>query len=163
MALFLAPGCMPATRTSSEDGNAEDVREDRAVIEEISAKSETGASDGKLLLAIDDWLGAPYRYGGESRSGVDCSAFVQSVFMQVGIELPRTSKAQSQVGSQVSRGNIRMSDLLFFNTSGGGVSHVGIALDNVRFVHASTSKGVIISRLSESYYDKRVLFGRRVR
>ncbi len=105
--------------------------------------------------------GVPYVYGGTSRSGFDCSGYVQYVFKGSGISLPRTSSTQANVGSSVSRDQIQAGDLVFFTTYAPGASHVGISIGGGSFVHAANS-GVCISSLSDSYYAGRYFGARRV-
>ncbi|MBP5535167.1 MAG: C40 family peptidase [Bacteroidales bacterium] len=107
----------------------------------------------KLYKAIESWYGTPYKYGGCSTSGVDCSCFVGSIFKEVyGIELHRSANEMQKDVTPVSRGKLREGDLVFFTNSNGKVSHVGIYLKDDMFVHSSTSKGVMISKLSNSYW-----------
>ncbi|MEC5395578.1 C40 family peptidase [Bergeyella sp. RCAD1439] len=122
----------------------------------------------KLLKDAQTYLGVPYKYGGSTRSGFDCSGFTWTVFEQNAYVLPRRSADQAAVGKRVAIGETRPGDLVFFATSGGArVSHVGIVYDvgrdgEVRFIHASTSKGVIISSLNESYWNKAYLHTQRL-
>lgn len=110
-----------------------------------------------LLEKIDEWYGTRYRMGGTTKKGVDCSAFVQSVIAGAfGLALPRTAREQYRVAKLISRTELREGDLLFFNTRG-GVSHVGIYLQNNKFVHASVSQGVTISDMFEPYYLQRFI------
>ncbi|MBK5272435.1 MAG: C40 family peptidase, partial [Bacteroidia bacterium] len=105
-----------------------------------------------LLESIDDWYGTRYRYGGTTRNGIDCSAFVDTIFAVVfGVTLPRTARDQYKVTRRISRTELEEGDLLFFNTRG-GVSHVGIYLQNNKFVHASSTYGVTVSDMFEPYY-----------
>lgn len=114
-----------------------------------------------LYRAIDEWYGTPYRWGGSSKSGVDCSAFVQSIYSNIfNILLPRTAREQYSATRQLSRDELKEGDLVFFNTIG-GVSHVGIYLQNNKFVHAATSEGVMISDLDDNYWSKRFINGSR--
>ena len=106
------------------------------------------------------FLGVPYAFGGTSTSGFDCSGFVQHVFAMLGIALPRTADAQYDVGHRAV-GGPRPGDLVFFDTYG-GVSHVGIYLGDGRFVHASSSHGVMVSHLSESYWAARYVGAKRL-
>jgi cell wall-associated NlpC family hydrolase len=106
------------------------------------------------------FLGTPYVFGGTSSSGFDCSAYVQHVYAMVGISLPRTADAQYDFG-RPAVGGPRAGDLVFFETYTYGVSHVGIYLGNGEFVHAS-SHGVMVSKLSESYWASRYLGAKRV-
>ena len=109
------------------------------------------------------YLGVTYRYGGTSPEGLDCSGFVVIVFSELGIKLPRTSAQQFQYGQAVDRQNLRLGDLVFFNTSGQGVSHVGIYLEAGEFIHAASNPGKVMkSRLDERYYAQRYLGARRV-
>jgi cell wall-associated NlpC family hydrolase len=106
------------------------------------------------------FLGVPYVFGGTSTSGFDCSGFVQHVFALLGIGLPRTADAQYDAGHPAV-GGPRPGDLVFFDTYG-GVSHVGIYLGGGQFVHASSSHGVMVSRLSESYWASRYVGAKRL-
>lgn len=114
-----------------------------------------------LYKLIDDWWGAPYRIGGLTKNGVDCSAFVQNLMNSVYEEpLPRTAHEQKALCREIAKEELREGDLVFFNTRG-GVSHVGVYLHNNKFVHASTSGGVMISDLGEPYWQKRFIAGGR--
>lgn len=116
----------------------------------------------QLTAAYDEWDGAPYLLGGNSKSGVDCSAFTKSVLNEYfDVEIPRHTRDQLQAGSPVRRYSIRPGDLIFFRTDR-RVLHVGIALENGDFLHASYSSGVMISNVGESYWAGRFLGARRV-
>jgi cell wall-associated NlpC family hydrolase len=106
------------------------------------------------------FLGVPYAFGGTTRAGFDCSGFVQHVFAMLGIALPRTADAQYDVG-RPAVGGPRPGDLVFFDTYG-GVSHVGIYIGRGEFVHASSSQGVTVSHLSESYWAARYVGAKRL-
>lgn len=109
------------------------------------------------------WLGAPYQRGGGTKAGVDCSGFVQQVYLKVArVSLPRTTRDQYRIGYQVGRSDLKPGDLVFFDTLGRGVSHVGLMVGGDRFAHASTSKGVTYSRLSETYWNRQYLGARRL-
>lgn len=111
-----------------------------------------------LFETIDDWFGTRYVYGGTSKKGIDCSAFMQVMFSTVlGIALPRTAREQYSSTRKIDEDEMLVEgDLVFFNTTG-GVSHVGMYLQNNKFVHSATSGGVMISDLSESYWAKRFI------
>jgi cell wall-associated NlpC family hydrolase len=116
----------------------------------------------RLLRSFDEWKGTPYRLGGQTRSGIDCSAFIMLVYRdQFNINLPRTTAQQLDFGMQISANRLRIGDLVFFQT-GRNTRHVGILLREGRFMHASTSQGVMISHLSESYWNQRFIMARRV-
>jgi cell wall-associated NlpC family hydrolase len=119
-------------------------------------------ADSKLDETVDKLIGIDYNYGGTSTSGFDCSGFTGYVFKKLGVTLPRTSRDQAAKGKKVARSDLRPGDLVFFNTSGSGISHVGIYVGNNNFAHSSSSRGVTISALDEGYYAKRYVTARRV-
>lgn len=109
----------------------------------------------KVTDAACSWIGVPYRYGGDTRSGVDCSGLVCMAFQSgAGIRLPRSSVEQADYCSKIARDKARAGDLMFFtNKKGGGrINHVAIYLGNDQVVHSTTSRGVIISSLNEEYW-----------
>jgi cell wall-associated NlpC family hydrolase len=110
------------------------------------------------------WVGTPYRHGGESRRGIDCSGFTGAVFAAQGVELPRTAAEQFAFGTPVGVANLQQGDLVFFrNTYKRGISHVGIYLGDGMFIHAAGRRhGVIVSEFSRSYYQRRFAGARRV-
>jgi lipoprotein Spr len=108
------------------------------------------------------WKGVRYRLGGDTKRGIDCSAFVQRTFReQFGLDLPRSTSEQQGTGKEISRSRLRPGDLVLFRAGSTG-RHVGIYLGNDNFVHASTSSGVMISSLNEDYWKKRYREARRV-
>jgi cell wall-associated NlpC family hydrolase len=113
-------------------------------------------TDGKLFGFIEDWYGTRYKYGGSDKSGVDCSAFAQTFISALyGFLLPRTSAQQYQQSKRIRRDELSEGDLVFFKTRGrkAGVSHVGVYIRNNKFVHASTSSGVMINDMDDLYYS----------
>lgn len=115
-----------------------------------------------LLGFIENWIGTRYRMGGSTKRGIDCSALTGSLLMAVyGFALPRTAREQYDATQHVKKDELKEGDLVFFNTHG-GVSHVGLYLENNYFVHASSSQGVTISKLDDSYYAKRFICGGRI-
>jgi hypothetical protein len=117
--------------------------------------SEKEIRESKLYRFVNEWYGVPYKYGGCQKSGVDCSCFTNNLYEQVyGHKTARTAGEIFRNCDKVSMGKIRQGDLLFFIINGKSVSHVGVYLRDNKFVHASTSKGVIISDLDEPYYKK---------
>lgn len=112
-------------------------------------------SQPDIYVYAYNWLDTPYRYGGDSRSGIDCSRFVMRVYSEVlGIPTNGTSRQLFEQGSKVERKNLQEGDMVFFKTKGNAISHVGIYLKDDKFVHASTSKGVIVSSLNEPYWAR---------
>lgn len=116
-----------------------------------------------LLENVDEWYGVHYRTGGNTKKGVDCSGFTVAVYMSVyGITLPRVSREQYRTSRKISTTELQEGDLVFFNTRGHGVSHVGIYLGNNRFIHASVSRGVMVNSLFEPYYLQRFVGAGRI-
>lgn len=106
-----------------------------------------------LLAQAQSWQGVPYRLGGTSREGIDCSAFVGKTFDKYfGQSLPRTTTEQAKLGERVTKEKLRPGDLVFFKINK-YVQHVGIYIDNGRFLHASSSQGVMISELDNRYWQ----------
>lgn len=116
-----------------------------------------------MQQTIQSFMGVPYLWGGSTRRGTDCSGFVQSVFREQGILLPRVSRQQYTVGNTISFNSLQYGDLVFFNKYGyGRITHVGIYMGNGYFVHASCSKGVTITKLNKPYYRTRFAGAKRV-
>jgi len=109
----------------------------------------------KLLGAVVNWLGTPYKYNGCAKDGIDCSCFVKNVYNDVyQIELKRNTEDMAKQISSIKKHKLKEGDLLFFKTEGNKISHVGLFLKDNKFVHASTKKGVMVSDLTEPYFEK---------
>jgi lipoprotein Spr len=123
----------------------------------VLMNTEIESLPNKILLnSVDEWYGVRYRTGGNTKTGVDCSGFTVAVYSAVyGIALPRVSREQYRISRKISTTELKEGDLVFFNTNGKGVSHVGVYLGNNKFIHASVSKGVMVNGLFEPYYLKR--------
>ena len=120
----------------------------------------------RVIEAARAYTGTPYRWGGTTRAGMDCSGLLVTAFRSCGMELPRTSSEQSETGRLVSIYQVVPGDLVFFATKGQRISHVGLVTevkgkDNVQFIHASSSLGVIESNLFSDYYRKNFVKARR--
>jgi cell wall-associated NlpC family hydrolase len=119
-------------------------------------------SNNPFISTALTWMGTPYVYGGESRSGIDCSSFVQHVFASNGINLPRTAAQQAKVGTPIATADLQTGDRLYFSSSRTYIDHTGIYIGNGKFIHASGSRhGVTISDLSEPFYQRIYVGARR--
>lgn len=146
------------------------LRKKDALIEDsnIYAEKKFSKNAYNLLCEAKTYLGTPYKYGGTTRKGIDCSSFVQHVFAALNISLPRTSIEQSHRGTLVSKHNLKKGDLIFFaHTPKSRISHVGIVesvspTGEIFFIHASSSKGVTISSLDTAYWNSKFKTGKRI-
>lgn len=123
----------------------------------------------QVISTARTFVGTPYKYGGTTRSGMDCSGLLLNSFKTISLALPRTSEAQSKMGKEVKMDNLQPGDLVFFATGDKKkkITHVGLVTDvkkkdNVKFIHASTSLGVVETNLYAEYYLKRFRTARRV-
>ena len=118
-------------------------------------------SNIEFIKVIVPWLGSPYKYGGNSINGTDCSGFVSSIYSSFfKIELDRTSLLIYKNARKINKSEVKEGDLVFFKTDGKKVSHVGITITPNHFIHASSKKGVVVNSLNEPYYSKNfVAFG----
>ncbi|MEQ6356877.1 C40 family peptidase [Lysinibacillus sp. M3] len=114
--------------------------------------SAEAATQTEVTDTASKYLGIPYKYGGTTTSGFDCSGFTSQVFADLGITLNRTSGAQYQQGTAVAKSDLQVGDLLFFNTSGKGVSHVSIYIGDGKMIHSQTNQGVSYSNVNDPYY-----------
>lgn len=176
-ALALLSGCSSAPRTERvgrEEARPEGVRPDLARLsKELASRPQpsghypnsvpSGMDRDRVLLEILSLLGVPYRYGGNSKGGFDCSGFTAWVYRQtLSTLLPRSAEDQFSWGSSVEAGDLQFGDLVFFSTVGDGPTHVGIYVEDDLFAHASGSAGVTISSLEAPYYRDRFLGAKRI-
>lgn len=158
----------------SEGRDPEDAKTYEAIISQSSPGSETEAASPsrelsdmsmqeRLVLFAKKLLDIPYRFGGNSLLGIDCSAYVQKVYNVIGVSLPRSAREQFTEGDPVDMEELSIGDLVFFKTYASFPSHVGIYLGNSLFIHASSrSKKVTIDSLDTPYYFKRFIGAKRV-
>ena len=110
------------------------------------------ATKADVTDTASKYLGVPYKYGGTTTNGFDCSGFTSKVFSDLGIQLNRTSGSQYQQGTAVAKSDLQVGDLVFFNTSGSGISHVGIYIGDGKMIHSQTGQGVSYSNVDDPYY-----------
>jgi probable lipoprotein NlpC len=126
------------------------------------------ANIDQVVTTAQSFRGTPYRYGGTTRSGMDCSALLYQSFSSIGVTLPRTSADQSKIGRRVALKGLQKGDMVFFATGKRRreVTHAGIVSSSTRgkiqFIHASTSLGVTEDDIKSDYWSKRFVMGRRV-
>ena len=119
---------------------------------------------GYILGITNDWLGTPYKWGGNSRNGIDCSGFTQVIYKNLGVEIPRNSREQYKTGIPVERDDLMFGDLIFFYKAlTRYINHVGIYIGKGKFVHAKPKYGVIISSIKDPAYCLRYAGARRIR
>lgn len=131
-----------------------------------SSHSTVSNSDKKTIQLCDDLvdnatdnIGSPYKFGGTTKNGFDCSGLVYTSYKKEDIVLPRTSLEMSNYGKRIKKEEARKADLIFFKTGGSSkINHVGLIVEtknnDIKFIHSSAQKGVIVSSLNESYYKK---------
>ncbi|MXV38632.1 hydrolase Nlp/P60 [Flavobacteriaceae bacterium Ap0902] len=148
--------------------NIDLVDEQNEVLEKFESSifvSSLEMTVNNIIYEANSYLGTPYRYGGTTRRGIDCSAFMQKIYHVEGINLPRVSYNQARVGIPVPKDELQKGDLIFFSTtSPTRITHVGMVVnveDDVEFIHASSSQGVSIASLSNSYWKRKYRSARR--
>lgn len=161
---LLLTGCQvkrAATATEQQHGSTSKPKSEHLT----KPRPATSAQTERLINEARKWIGTPYRYGGTSRSGVDCSGMIMELFREVyGIKLPRSSAAQQEYCIGVSRADLMPGDLVFFATTRrkNVVSHVGLYIGSGRMIHASGSRGVMESGIDEAYFVRNWHSGGRV-
>lgn len=155
--LFIVSGCGTEHRAVSHSSKSIEER-----YSSLLGVSKENISDRKLYSFIDEWYGASYRYGGKTKKGIDCSGFTTILYKEVfGKEISGSSASMYSQCKHISKEDLKEGDLIFFRIDSKEISHVGIYLQNNKFVHATTKAGVMIDDLGEEYYKKYFAAGGR--
>jgi cell wall-associated NlpC family hydrolase len=176
----------PETNINSDTSNTEEISEDSdseelpdenqsvdisSIMQKIQTNKESKDLPGdnslkeRMLMEIIKYLDTPYKYGGSSKNGIDCSAFTQAIFQNTfSVDLLRSARDQYTQGAVIdNREELHFGDLIFFNTRKRvRPGHVGIYIGDNLFAHSSSKNGVIVSSLDLDYYSKRFMGGRRL-
>lgn len=169
LSLFLF-SCGSIKRVPQEDiyivgiGNSGNRHNDEIIAESAKSGKDNLNADNTIMPEItllieeaNQWKGTPYKYGGKTREGADCSGFVMAVYENaLGISLPRNSKEQCEFCIPVKKHALSVGDLIFFTSAAnkGKIAHVGIYIGDRKMIHASSSKGVIESTIEDDYYQR---------
>jgi hypothetical protein len=165
--IFIAVIFLSACSSAPKPSSVNNANKTNKVNTEKSGTENLSMDEDALLFYLlrrefAKWQGTPYRLGGNSKRGIDCSALVQNIYHDsFNIKLPRTTETQAKKGDLVYRNQLKVGDLVFFKT-GWNVRHVGIYMGNNEFIHASTSSGVISSSLDNVYWKPRYWQAKRI-
>jgi murein DD-endopeptidase / murein LD-carboxypeptidase len=150
------------TPTVTEDKTDEQEGLAKTYLSQIMGVALSATSNMKLFHFVYDWIGTPYHFGGESRKGIDCSAFTKELYSEVfNLDIKRSSRDIFSMVNPVGKDDLKEGDLVFFKIHSRRISHVGIYLGDGKFAHAS-SRGVAISSLDDNYYSRYFYKGGRL-
>src|SRR5476651_927184 len=164
--LFSVLAVQAQTKTTPKpaDEKAPDEQESLAkdYLSQIMGVALSATSNMKLFHFVYDWIGTPYRFGGNTKKGIDCSAFTKELYSEVfNLDIKRNSRDIFSMVSPVSKDDLKEGDLVFFKIHSRSITHIGIYLGNNRFAHAS-AKGVAVNNLDDAYYSRYFYKGGRV-
>lgn len=166
--VLLISACKSAKESTSVQSNtSSENKEAPKSIQEKYAKllgvSPSEINNSKLYTFIDNWYGVPYKYGGKNKNGIDCSNFSATLYATVyNQSITGSSASIFKQCKPISKADLKEGDLLFFKIETDDISHIGVYLQNNKFVHATTKKGVMIDALDEPYYKKYFYKGGRI-
>ncbi len=156
IALFIA-SCGPSKNISStkEKENTSSSSKIKTKYAQLLDVNENKIDNLPLFTFINEWYGVKYKYGGKTKKGIDCSAFTSVLYHDVyKKQLDGTAASIFYQCKNLSKNNLTEGDLVFFKIENDNINHIGIYLQNNKFVHASTKKGIMIDDLDEAYYKK---------
>jgi lipoprotein Spr len=159
--------CRTQKETTSSDTEKNNVSKTKKIQNKyglLLKVDENKIENIKLYSFIDEWYGVPYKYGGKNKNGIDCSNFTSTLYSNV-YSKPLTGSSSSIFNQckVISKNNLEEGDLVFFKIDGDNISHIGVYLQNNKFVHATTKRGVMIDDLDEEYYKKYYYKGGRIK
>ncbi len=165
LAIFISScGSTKKVSSFSEKENNSSSTKIKTKYAELLNVKENKIDNIKLYTFINDWYGVKYKYGGKTKKGIDCSAFTSELYNNVyNKPLNGTAASIFYQCKPVSKNNLDEGDLVFFKIDNDNVTHIGVYLQNNKFVHASTKKGVMIDDLDEPYYKKYFYKGGRIK
>lgn len=147
--------------TSKTENNSQSIKKQYSVKLGVS---ESDIKNEKLYQFINEWYGVPYKYAAKDKNGIDCSGLTSTLYLNVYKKtISSNTKALVEEAKKIKDSDLKEGDLVFFNTNGKSISHVGVYLQNHKFVHASTKKGVMISDMNEPYFKKTYVSSGRVK
>jgi cell wall-associated NlpC family hydrolase len=164
--------CQPSVRYASKHNpdkksnskeSIKNTKSDEPELKIIDKNKSYSDVEYSILSSAEKWIGIPYCSGGEDKNCTDCSGFTMSVFLEASIQLPRTAADQYEFSDKIDKKDAKKCDLVFFKNNS-NISHVGIYIGDNKFIHASSSRGVIIESLELEYYKKHFAgFGRVIK
>jgi lipoprotein Spr len=159
--VLIISSCSSSVRFTSNNANtANSPKSEKSNKQNYNKNIQNDVFSDNLVKEAESWIGTPYKYGGESRNGVDCSGFVLQVYTALGVRIPRTSNQQYDYVKKIDFDDKKTGDLIFFSKNS-KINHVGIYLGSGEMIHASSNNGVVKQLIDDYYFgDKIVGVGR---